>query len=84
MYFKRRPSAGFGHTQWMAPAFQAHCDRCEEPLQKNAAYCDRCGERTNRARWIVRTALRIEIVFVILVALMVVGFTWIFYVQPPK
>ncbi|MDQ6774544.1 MAG: hypothetical protein M3024_16450 [Candidatus Dormibacteraeota bacterium] len=68
----------------MAPELQTHCDRCETPLRRNAAYCERCGERTHRARWLVRTAVRIEVVFFLLIALLVTGFTWIFYVQPPK
>lgn len=68
----------------MGPEPQTHCDKCGAPLQKDAAYCERCGERTRRARWLVRVAVRIEVLFILLVAALVVGFTWIFYVQPAK
>lgn len=60
---------------------QTHCDRCSAPLRKNAAYCEKCGERTRRARRLVRLALRVEVLFVILVAVLVIGFTYIFYIQ---
>jgi predicted nucleic acid-binding Zn ribbon protein len=67
----------------MAAAAQTHCDRCRAPLVRDAAYCESCGERTHRAKRMVRLAIRVEILFVILVALLVVGFTYVFYVQKP-
>jgi hypothetical protein len=50
---------------------------------RDAAYCESCGERTRRAKRMVRLAIRVEILFVILVAVVVVGFTFVFYVQKP-
>ena len=50
---------------------------------RDAAYCENCGERTHRAKRLVRLAVRVEILFVILVALVIVGFTYVFYVQQP-
>jgi recombinational DNA repair protein RecR len=67
----------------MATAQQTHCDRCESKLVENAAYCEVCGERTRRARRIVGIAVRIELLFLGLVAAVVIAFTWIFYVQKP-
>ena len=60
---------------------QTTCDRCEAPLVEDAAYCDKCGERTRRARRMVRLAVRVELLFVALVLLLVAGFTAIFYLQ---
>jgi predicted nucleic acid-binding Zn ribbon protein len=67
----------------MVTAAQTHCDRCKALLMRDAAYCESCGERTHRAKRLVRLAVRVEILFVILVALVVVGFTYVFYVQQP-
>jgi len=64
-------------------AMQTHCDRCEAPLMRDAAYCESCGERTRRAKRMVRLAVRVEILFIILVALVVIGFTYVYYVQQP-
>lgn len=60
---------------------QAACDSCGTPLVVGAAYCERCGARTRRARRLVRVAIRVELVFFLLVVLMVVGFTWIYAIQ---
>ena len=67
----------------MATVAQTHCDRCKAPLMRDAAYCESCGERTHRAKRLVRLAVRVEILFVILVAVVVIGFTYVFYVQQP-
>jgi uncharacterized OB-fold protein len=60
---------------------QAACDNCGTALLPNAAYCEKCGARTRRARRLVRLAIRVELVFFLLVVLMVIGFTWIYAVQ---
>ena len=66
----------------MASAYQqTTCDRCRAPLAENAAYCDNCGERTRRARRLVRLAVRVELLLIALVAVLVIGFAMIFYVQ---
>lgn len=60
---------------------QTNCDRCNAPLVEDAAYCDECGERTRRARRMVRLAVRVELLFIALVVLLVAGFTLIYYFQ---
>ncbi len=60
---------------------QSTCDRCQAPLVEDAAYCDRCGERTRRARRLVNLAVRVELLFLGLIILLVVGFSAIFYLQ---
>jgi len=60
---------------------QAACDSCGAALEPNASYCEKCGTRTHRARRLVRVAIRVELVFFLLVCAMVVGFTWIYAVQ---
>ena len=60
---------------------QVACDVCGTSLVPNAAYCEKCGSRTRRARRLVRLAIRIELVFFLLVVLMVIGFTWIYAAQ---
>jgi len=50
-------------------------------LVANAAYCERCGERTRRARRLVRVAIRVELLFFLMVCALVVGFTWIYATQ---
>ena len=62
---------------------QTNCDRCQAPLVREATYCESCGERTHRAKRLVRVAIRVEILFVILVALVVIGFTYVFTIQHP-
>jgi uncharacterized OB-fold protein len=60
---------------------QAACERCGETLVPNAAYCEHCGTRTRRARRLVRVAIRIELLVFVMVAVLVIGFTWIYAVQ---
>jgi uncharacterized OB-fold protein len=60
---------------------QIACDRCGAQLVPNAAYCEKCGARTRRARRLVRLAIRVEIVFFVLVILMVAGFVWVYAIQ---
>jgi uncharacterized OB-fold protein len=60
---------------------QVACDKCGASLVPNAAYCERCGERTRRARRLVRVAIRVEILFFALVVALVIGFTWIYSLQ---
>jgi predicted nucleic acid-binding Zn ribbon protein len=60
---------------------QAACDKCGATLIPNAAYCERCGERTQRARRLVRVAIRVELLFFGLVVALVIGFTWIYSLQ---
>jgi predicted nucleic acid-binding Zn ribbon protein len=60
---------------------QVACDRCGSALVAGAAYCDRCGERTRRAKRMVRTAIRIEVLLVLAITAIVVGFSVIYYVQ---
>ncbi len=65
----------------MAVAYQTNCDRCNAELVRNAAYCERCGQRTHRAKRLVRIAIRVEILFVLLVIVMIFAFAYIFYNQ---
>jgi uncharacterized OB-fold protein len=60
---------------------QIACDACGAELVPNAAYCERCGNRTRRARRLVRLAIRVELLFFLMVVALVVGFTWIYSVQ---
>lgn len=60
---------------------QVACDSCGAELVPNAAYCERCGSRTRRARRLVRVAIRVELLFFVLVVGLVVAFTWIYSVQ---
>jgi uncharacterized OB-fold protein len=60
---------------------QVVCDKCGASLVANAAYCERCGERTRRARRLVRVAIRVELLFFLMVCALVVGFTWIYATQ---
>jgi len=60
---------------------QAACDTCGAELVPNAAYCERCGARTRRARRLVRLAIRVELLFFLMVVGLVIGFTWIYSVQ---
>ena len=60
---------------------QTTCDRCEAPLVDDAAYCDACGERTRRARRMVRLAVRVELLFIALVILLVLGFIFVYSIQ---
>lgn len=65
----------------VAVAEQTNCDRCGDVLQPGAAYCDRCGARTRRARRNVRLAIRIEVLLLVLMVLLIFGFTWVFLKQ---
>ena len=60
---------------------QVACDNCGSELIPNAAYCEKCGARTRRAKRLVRLAIRVELVFFLLVILMVAGFVWVYAVQ---
>ena len=62
-------------------ADQTSCLRCGNPLVPQAAYCEECGERTLRARRFVRLAIRFELLFVLLVTVMVIGFAYVYYIQ---
>lgn len=66
----------------MATAFeQKTCDRCGAALRKNAAYCDECGERTHRAKRMVRLAIRVELLALVLVVVLILGFAWVYSAQ---
>jgi uncharacterized OB-fold protein len=58
------------------------CDKCGGELVPNAAYCERCGERTRRARRLVRIAIRVEVLFFLMVVAIVIGFIWTYSSQP--
>ena len=60
---------------------QVACDSCGAELVPGAAYCERCGTRTRKAKRLVRMAIRVELLFFLLVVAVVVGFTWIYSVQ---
>jgi uncharacterized OB-fold protein len=60
---------------------QVACDKCGAELVPNAAYCERCGERTRRARRLVRVALRVEVLFFLMVVAIVIGFIWTYSAQ---
>ena len=60
---------------------QVACDSCGGTLVPNAAYCERCGTRTRRARRLVRVAIRVELLFFVLIVGLVIAFTWIYAVQ---
>ncbi len=60
---------------------QVACDSCGAELVPNAAYCERCGSRTRRARRLVRVAIRVELLFFVLVVGLVIAFTWIYSAQ---
>lgn len=60
---------------------QAACDACGAELVANAAYCERCGARTRRARRLVRLAIRVELLFFLMVVGLVIAFTWIYAAQ---
>jgi uncharacterized OB-fold protein len=64
-------------------AEQTTCERCKEPLVPEAAYCEKCGERTRKARRMVRLAIRVELLLVAMVIVLVLGFAWIYAAQKP-
>jgi uncharacterized OB-fold protein len=57
-------------------AVQVACDKCGKELVPNSAYCENCGERTRRARRLVRVALRVELLFFLVVVGVLVAFIW--------
>ena len=70
------------HTPQVAIATQqTNCRRCGDELEEGAAYCNRCGARTDLARRNVRLAIRIEVLFLIVMVAVVFGFTFIFVKQ---
>jgi uncharacterized OB-fold protein len=62
-------------------AVQGACDKCGKELVPDAAYCENCGERTRRARRLVRVALRVEVLFFLAVVGVLVGFIWSYSAQ---
>ena len=60
---------------------QAACEKCGAELVSDAAYCEKCGARTRRARRLVRLAIRVELLFFLLVVGLVIAFTWIYAAQ---
>jgi uncharacterized OB-fold protein len=60
---------------------QVACEVCGAALVPNAAYCEKCGARTRRAKRLVRLAIRVELVFFVLVVLMIIGFVWVYAIQ---
>jgi len=60
---------------------QVACEKCGAELVPNAAYCERCGERTRRARRLVRIAIRVEVLFFLMVVAIVIGFIWTYSSQ---
>ncbi len=68
------------HTE-KAVQVQVACDSCGAELVPGAAYCERCGTRTRKAKRLVRLAIRVELLFFLLVVAVVIGFTWIYSVQ---
>jgi predicted amidophosphoribosyltransferase len=60
---------------------QAACDACGAKLVPNAAYCERCGTRTRRAKRLVGVAIRVELLFLLLFAVLVAAFIWVYSVQ---
>jgi uncharacterized OB-fold protein len=62
-------------------AVQVACDKCGKELVPEAAYCENCGERTRRARRLVRVALRVEVLFFLAVVGVLLGFIWTYSAQ---
>ena len=60
---------------------QVACDRCGTALVPGAAYCDKCGQRTRKARRMVRLAVRVEILLILAITALVIGFSTIYYLQ---
>ena len=60
---------------------QVACDKCGKELVPDAAYCESCGERTRRARRLVRVALRVEVLFFLAVVGVLLGFIWTYSAQ---
>ena len=62
-------------------AVQVACDKCGKELVPDAAYCESCGQRTRRARRLVRVALRVEILFFLAVVAVLIAFIWTYSAQ---
>ena len=62
-------------------SIQVACDSCGAQLIPQAAYCERCGSRTRRARRLVGVAIRVELLFFLMIVGLVVAFIWIYSVQ---
>ena len=60
---------------------QVACDTCGAELIPGAAYCERCGARTRRARRLVRLAIRVELLFFLMVVGVLVSFIWVYSAQ---
>ena len=60
---------------------QVACDTCGAELVPGAAYCEHCGARTRRARRLVRLAIRVELLFFLMVVGVLVSFIWVYSVQ---
>ena len=60
---------------------QVACDSCGAELVPNAAYCERCGARTRRARRLLGVAIRVELLFFLMIVGLVIAFTWIYAAQ---
>jgi uncharacterized OB-fold protein len=60
---------------------QVACDKCGAELVPGAAYCERCGSRTRRARRLVRLAIRVELLFFLMVVGVLVSFIWTYAAQ---
>ena len=62
-------------------AVQTACEKCGTELAPEAAYCESCGTRTQRARRLVRLAIRVEALFFLLIVAVLGAFIWIYTVQ---
>jgi uncharacterized OB-fold protein len=60
---------------------QVACDSCGAELVPLAAYCERCGTRTRRARRLVGVAIRVELLFFLLIVALLIGFIWTYSAQ---
>ena len=60
---------------------QTNCDRCGNQLVPDASYCERCGERTRKARGMVRLVVRIEVIALALMAILTSAFAFFFLIQ---
>jgi predicted amidophosphoribosyltransferase len=72
------------HWRWntgFVDNVQVACDSCGAQLVPEAAYCERCGRRTRKARRLVGIAIRVELLFLLLVIILIFSFTWIYYAQ---
>ena len=63
------------------PDEETSCSRCGAELQPGAAYCDSCGQRTLRARRLVRRVVRIELIVLALIVVFIFAFSIVFFKQ---